>query len=1068
MFLCKRIFGFSLFILLVSRTTSLSFAQEPSATPSPSPQEAPSAAKNETPKAPFEKAFERLEWRSIGPANMGGRAADVEGVSGNANIVYVASASGGLWKTVNEGVTWKPIFERQPTISIGDIALAPGNPDVVWVGTGESAVRNSVSFGDGVYKSTDGGKNWQNMGLKDTEHISAIVINPQNPDIVYVGALGHAFAPNDERGVFMTTDGGKTWTKTLYIDREHGVSDLEIDATNPNILYAGMWSFERKPWTHRSGSERGGLYKSIDGGRTWNKLTNGLPKLLGRIGVRTAPSNPNVVYAIVESKEGMLYRSDDRGDTFKQVSKQTNIVSRGFYYTHVRVDPNNENHIYAVASTLFESIDGGKSFRSITGKTHIDYHAFWLDTKDPKRMWVGEDGGFAVTHDGGQTWEPVYNIPLGQFYQIHADNRQPFYYVMGGLQDNGGWTGPSRTREPAGIMNDDWRMVSFGDGFYVLNSADDPELYISESQGGNILRTDFRSREQQEVNPWGRSSGDGPAIGEKYRFNWNSPVIISPHDKNTLYFGGNVVFKSTDFGKTWEQISTDLTTNDPAKQKDAGGPVAFENSTAEYHTTIISLAESPVQKGQIWAGTDDGNLQVTTDGGKNWTNIIRSVPNLAANSPVSHVEPSRTNAETAYVAFDRHMFDDFRPYIFKTSDGGKRWQNIAGNLPAKAYVQVVREDPKNPDLLYAGTELGLFASYNGGSEWIPLNLKNLPNVSVHDILVHPRDNDLILATHGRSVWIFDDASPIQGMTPAILNSNAYLFPIRPALRFASRFTRYGIGDKAFAGPNPPYGALITYYLKDKPDDKTTFKIQVLDASGKLVQELDKPAKEKGLNRVNWNLRYGGAEVRRLPTEEETAFAGPPRGPQALPGKYTVRLTVGDKTFDEPVEVRLDPTISVSPADLQAQLDLQMKLRDMQTTANNALRFLDSIEEQLKHTQTTAKNLNKEPDKDMMKGLEDYTKQVDALQDRLARRSEGLGLPGKTQISNRVGDIFFALDGTNAAPTPYQLQYFQEIQPEFRERMGEANRFINDTVPQWNEKLRAWNLPTLTTRKPVDF
>lgn len=1068
MVLCKHIAGFCLFILIAGQSAALSVAQELAATPSPSPQETATPAKNELPKAPFEKAFERLEWRSIGPANMGGRAADVEGVAGNANIVYLASASGGLWKTVNAGVTWKPIFERQPTISIGDIALAPGNPDVVWVGTGESAVRNSVSFGDGVYKSTDGGKTWQNMGLKATEHISAIVINPQNPDIVYVGALGHAFGPNDERGVFMTTDGGKTWTRTLFIDREHGVSDLEIDATNPNILYAGMWSFERKPWTHRSGSEKGGLYKSIDAGRTWTKLTNGLPKLLGRIGVRSAPSNPNVVYAIVESKEGTLYRSDDRGETFKQVSKQTNIVSRGFYYTHVRVDPNNENHVYAVASTLYESIDGGKSFRSITGKTHIDYHAFWLDTKNPKRIWVGQDGGFAVTYDGGETWEPVYNIPLGQFYQIHADNRQPFYYVMGGLQDNGAWTGPSRTREPAGIMNDDWRMVSFGDGFYVLNSADDPELYISESQGGNILRTDFRSREQQEVNPWGRGSGDGPAIGEKYRFNWNSPIIISPHDKNTLYFGGNVVFKSTDFGKTWEQISPDLTTNDPAKQKDAGGPVAFENSTAEYHTTIISLAESPVQKGQIWAGTDDGNLQVTQDGGKTWANINRSVPNLSANSPVSHVEPSRRNAQAAYVTFDRHMFDDFRPYIFKTTDGGKRWQNIAGNLPATAYLQVVREDPKNPDLLYAGTELGLYASYNGGREWIQLNLKNLPNVAVHDILVHPRDNDLILATHGRSVWIFDDASPIQQMTETILNSPTHLFPIRPALRFASRFTRYGIGDKAFAGPNPAYGALITYYLKDKLDDKTTFKIQVLDSTGKLVQDIEKPAKEKGLNRVAWNLRYGGPEVRKLPTEEESAFTGPPRGPQALPGRYTVRLTVGDKTFEEQVEVRLDPTISVSPAELQAQLDLQMKLRDMQSAANSALRFLDSIEDQLKHTQTTARNLSKEPDKELVKMLEDYVKQVDALQDRLARRSDGLGLPGKTQVSNRVGDIFFGLDGTNAAPTPYQLQYFQEIQPEFRERMGEVNRFIKDTVPQWNEKLRAWNLPTLTTRLPVEF
>jgi photosystem II stability/assembly factor-like uncharacterized protein len=1066
MFLCKRIVGFSLFILLITQSAALTFGQEPSATPSPSPEETP-ATNDTSSKTPFEEAFQRLEWRSIGPANMGGRTADVEGVSGNANIVYVATASGGLWKTVNAGVTWKPIFERQGTFSIGDIALAPGNPDVVWVGTGESNVRNSVSFGDGVYKSTDGGKNWQYMGLKDTEHISAIAINPQNPDIVYVGALGHAFAPNDERGVFMTTDGGKTWTKTLYIDKEHGVSDLEIDPTNPNILYAGMWSFERKPWTHRSGSEKGGLFKSIDGGRSWNKLGNGLPKLLGRIGVRVAPSNPNVVYAIVESKEGTLYRSDDRGETFKQVSKQTNIVSRGFYYTRVRVDPSNENHIYAVASTLFESIDGGKTFRSITGRTHIDFHAFWQDAKNPKRMWVGEDGGIAVSYDGGENWEPVYNIPLGQFYQIHADNRLPFYYVMGGLQDNGAWSGPSRTREPAGIMNDDWRMVSFGDGFYIINSADDPEIYISESQGGEIVRTDFRAREQQLVNPWGRGSGDGPALGEKYRFNWNSPILLSPHDRNTLYFAGNVVFKSADFGRTWEQISPDLTTNDPEKQKDAGGPVAFENSTAEYHTTIISLAESPLRKGQIWAGTDDGNLQLTTDGGKNWTNMIRNIAGLAANSPVSHVEPSRTSAQTAYVAFDRHMFDDFRPYIFKTSDGGKSWQNVAGNLPPKAYVQVVREDPRNSNLLYAGTELGLFASYNGGREWIPLNLKNLPNVSVHDILIHPRENDLILATHGRSVWILDDASPIQQMSPAILNSNAHLFPVRPGLRFASRFTRYGIGEKIFTGPNPAYGALITYFLKTKLDDKTTFKIQILDDSGKLVQELDKPATEKGINRVSWNLRYGGPEVRRPPTEEETAFSGPPRGPQVLPGSYAVKLIIGDKTFEQPVEVRLDPTINVSLADLQSQLDLQTKLRDMQSAANSALRFLDSLEDQLKHTQTTAKNLNKEPDKEMMKALEDYVKQLDALEDRLAQRSEGLGFPGNSQVANKIGDLYFRLD-TNAGPTPYQRQYFQEIQPEFRERMAEVNRFINDTLPQWNEKLRTWNLPTLTTRKPVEF
>ncbi len=1013
--------------------------------------------------------FERLEWRSIGPANMGGRTADVEGVAGDPDIVYVGTASGGIWKTVNGGQTWRPIFERQGTISVGDLALEPKNPDVVWVGTGESNVRNSVSFGDGVYKSTDGGKTWRHMGLRDSRHISRIVINPRNPDVVYVGVLGHAFGANEERGVFMTTDGGRTWAKTLYVDAEHGISDLDIDPVNPNVLYAAMWQFRRTPWTHKSGSERGGVFKSIDGGRTWNKLTAGLPKLIGRIGVKVAPSSPNVVYAITESKDGTLYRSDDAGDTWRRVSNQASIVSRGFYYTDVRVDPTNADRVYAIASTLFVSIDGGRTFRSITGRTHIDYHSLWIDPADPRRIWQGQDGGVAVSYDRGETWEYVNNMPLGQFYQIHADNRQPFYYVMGGLQDNGSWTGPSRTREPAGILNDDWRMISFGDGFYTLNHPDDPELYLSESQGGGIVRTDMRNREQQAVSPYADDTG-GPASEQRFRFNWNSPIIPSPHDKNTIYLGGNVVFRSTDFGKTWTAISPDLTTNDKTKQGDAGGPVALENTGAEYYTTVISIAESPVRAGHVWAGTDDGQLQMTTDGGKSWTNLTKNVPGLKDNSPVSHVEPSRTDAGTAYVSFDRHLLNDLRPYVYKTVDGGRTFRNVTGNLPANAYVWIVREDPRNPNLIYAGTELGLYASYTGGNTWQPLLLKNLPHVAVHDILVHPRDNDLILGTHGRSIWIFDDATPIQGMNDAVRAADLHMFDIRPALRYTTRFTRYGIGDEPFTGQNPPYGALVTYHLKAKPDEKTKVRVEVRDARGRLVLEDERVPKERGLNRYAWNLRYGGAQVRRPPTAEETAFGGGPRGPQVLPGTYTVKLFVGDKSVERRVEVRLDPTLAVTAADLQMTHDMSLKLRDMQSTTNTMLRALDSIKGQLQFVERTVKERLTDPPKDLTAAITDNLKAVDKVLGTLSRpQSEGLGYnPGRAQLIDEIGGLFFTIDATNAAPTPAQRDYYDVLQTRFRTTLAEANKFFTQSVPKLNETLRRFDAPTVMVGKPIEI
>ncbi|HEX5706617.1 MAG TPA: hypothetical protein VFX96_04945 [Pyrinomonadaceae bacterium] len=1056
-----RRLGLALLAVIVFALTQTVSAQTPTPTPTPTPEPSvPEDSLTET------KSFERLEWRSIGPANMGGRTADVEGVPGNQNIVYVATASGGLFKTTNGGVRWTPIFERQGTISIGDIALEPNNPDVIWVGTGESNVRNSVSFGDGVYKSTDGGKTWQHVGLRNSERVSRILVHPRNPDVVYVGALGHAFGPNEERGVFMTTDGGRTWQKTLYIDAEHGVADMDIDPQNPNIIYAAMWKFRRTPWTHTSGSERGGVFRSTDGGRTWKRLEGGLPKLVGRIGVKVAPSNPSVVYAITEAKEGTLWRSEDRGETWRNVSKQTNIVSRGFYYTDVRVDPTNENRVYAVASTLFVSIDGGRTFRSITGRTHIDYHALWIDPTNPRRMWQGQDGGVAVSYDAGESWEYVNNFPAGQFYQITADNRQPFYYVMGGLQDNGTWTGPSRTREPAGIMNDDWRMVSFGDGFYAINHADDPDLYLTESQGGNVVRTDMRTREQQLVVPY--LADDGPAEVVKYRFNWNSPIIQSPHDKNTVYLGGSVVFKSTDFGKSWTAISPDLSVNDKTRQKDAGGPIAFENTGAEFYATVISLAESPARANVIWAGTDDGNLQVTTDGGKKWENVVSNISGVASGSPVSHVEPSRDEADTVYVSFDRHMLDDFRPYVFKSSDYGKTWQNITGNLPANAHVWVVREDPRNPRVLYAGTELGIFVSYTGGNTWTSLALKNLPNVAVHDILVHPRENDLIIATHGRSIYILDDATPVQQTTPEVLRSDLHLFDMRPAVRHTTRFTRYGIGDKVFTGANPPYGALISYYLKTKPADNVKPKIQILDAKGKLVAELENIAKERGINRVNWNLRYGGPQVRRPPTDEEVQFTGGPRGPQVLPGTYTVRLVVGTQTQERKVEVRLDPTISVANQDLQTMHDMSLRLRDLQSATNTALRALDSIKTQTEFIERTVKERLTETPKELADTLAAHKKRIEEIQNKLAQPEGGLGFSGRTQLIDRIGGLFFAIDATNAAPTPAVREAFGEVQTEFATKMAEVNRFLNESVPRTNETLRRFNAPTLLVGKPIEL
>ncbi|HVO98241.1 MAG TPA: hypothetical protein VMT15_09255 [Bryobacteraceae bacterium] len=1012
--------------------------------------------------------FEKLEFRSIGPASMGGRVTDVEGIPGNPGLVYVATASGGLWKTVNAGTTWTPIFDHASTISIGNIAVDPHNSDVVWLGSGEANARNSVSFGDGVYKTLDGGKTWRNLGLRDTHHISRVVLNPLNTQVAYVCALGHNTGPNDERGVFMTVDGGESWKKVLYIDADHGCADMDIDQQNPNILYATMWKFLRRPWMFASGSEKTGVFRSLDGGRTWTQLTAGLPKNFGRIGVRVAASNSNVVYVVGESNEGTLFRSDDRGDHFRMMSKDPAVVGRGLYYSHVTVDPTDENRVYSIGMQLMTTIDAGHTWRRIANGIHGDYHTVWVDPKDPNRVWIGEDGGMAVSYDRAATWEAVLNVPVGQYYQVYADNRWPFYYLAGGFQDNGSWSGPSRTLT-GGIGNSDWSNVSGGDGFHVINSLDDPEIFLSESQGGGIVRTDLRTHEQQDVSPQPRRNDGGPINELKYRFNWNAPIVGSPHEKNTVYFGSNVVFKSTDFGKTWSVISPDLTTNDPEKQKSVG-TVWTENTTAEYHCTIIRIAESPVQAGVIWAGTDDGNLQITRDGGKNWTNLTGNAPGVPKFAEIAWIEPSRTAAGTAYVAFEHHWFDDFHPYLYKTTDFGKTFTRISGNLPESDYIWVVKEDPKNPQLLYVGSELGLHVSFTGGNQWVRMHLKNLPPVAVRDIIIHPRENDLILATHGRSLWILDDASPLQQMSEQVVSQSAYLFGMRPALRFDGGGRGGGgvgqSGNKPFTGPNPAYGAPITYYLKARGPAK----IEVLDGGGKVIRDLGPIPQDAGLNRVTWDLRYQGPHTRRAAGADDDGggFRFPAVGPLVLPGKYTVRLTASGQTLTRELEVRLDPTMGVKESELRAQLDVTTKLRDMTSSVNDALRSIDVWKAEIDQAEKSVRALDPQAPKVLIGLLDERKQQVSSMELKLARPSDIPGYSMAPRLVDRLGQLLNGIGAVLQAPTQYQLEYYNELKAEFLKDMSDVNAFAEKQIPEINDLLKRSNAGSLMSGKPIEI
>ena len=808
---------------------------------------------------PVADALRGLKWRPLGPANNAGRISVVAGVPGDPYTYYVAGANGGIIKTTNGGTTFRPIFDGETAGSIGAIAIAPSDPNIIYVGTGEENPRNNASVGDGMYKSVDAGEHWTHIGLDKTDKIARLVIDAKNPDIVYACGLGREWGPNEDRGVFKTTDGGRNWKKVLYVDPQTACSDISADPANSNILYAGMYTYRRWAWHLESGGGNTAVYKSVNGGETWQRLSGkdrelGLPKTdMDRIGLAVAPSDPAIVYVITETKtEGELWRSDDAGAHWRMVSRDPNINFRPFYYADIRVDPVNPNRVYALSGALYMSEDGGTTFRTIAQGTHGDHQAMWIDPLNPRRILEGSDGGWQLSYDAAKTWEVVNTFAFTQFYHINYDMQKP-YMVCGGLQDNGNWCGPS-VGMSGSVRKSDWYTVSGGDGFFTVTDIARPWLVYSDAQGGMLNITDTRTGTQKTIYPYPNRVGSvGDAmIGHKYRFNWNSPIALSVQDPGTVYFGGNVLFKSTNHGLSWDVISPDLTTNDPAKQQSSGGPIVVDNTAAEFHCTLLSISPSPLDANVIWIGTDDGNVQVTRDGGKTWANVFRNVPGLKPNAWIPTVEASHFDAGTAYVVADHHQDDDYTPYAYMTTDWGKTWKLITGDLPARAWwTHVIREDPKNRNLLYLGTETGVYASWDRGGHWVSLR-QDLGVVPVRDIQIHPRENDLILATHGRGLYIMDDISALQQLGTA-MNDDVTLFDLRPATRWNFWNKDGNLGQKVYSGQNPPEGALITYYLKTQPAGPVN--VVVTDKDGKEVRRMTRVVDEPGVNRVTWDLRY---------------------------------------------------------------------------------------------------------------------------------------------------------------------------------------------------------------------
>ena len=995
-------------------------------------------------------AISGLGARNIGSATMSGRITSIAAQhEGQRLTIYVGSASGGVWKSLNGGTTFKPVFDKQPVQSIGAVTIDPKNPKTIWVGTGEPWTRNSTSIGDGVYKSIDGGDNWTNMGLPESERIARILINPENTNTVYVCATGKLWSDSNERGVYRTTDGGKTWTQILKgANASTGCSMMTMDPKDPKTIYAGLWDFRRKGWTFRSGGEGptafsgSGLWKSTDGGTNWVELdatyAKGLPpKPWGRVSVAVAPSKPSVIYATIEAempRDG-LYRSDDNGRTWTALDRSQNMIWRPFYFANLTIDPKDENKVYKAGGSLIASSDGGKSFSNISGGAHGDFHDTWVDPNNTDHLITGDDGGLWYSYDGGNRWWKANNLPVSQFYHVSVDNDRP-YHVYGGLQDNSSWVGDSQY--PGGISNDRWENMYGGDGFWMFADPSDGNYIYAEAQGGYIGRVNRKTHESRDIQPL-------PGYKEgKLRFNWNTPIHVSP--LGTVYIGSQFLFRSRDHGQTWERISPDLTTNDREKQKqeDSGG-ITVDNSSAEMHTTIYAICESPKNPLLIWAGTDDGNLQVTRNGGRTWTNVTSNLTTAGVpkNAWVSSIDAGHFDEGTAYATFDTHMFGDMRPYVYKTIDYGKTWTSvIPKDTKVRGYAHVVKEDLVNRDLLFAGTEFGLWVSVDGGKQWAQYKGGDLPSVAVRDLAIHPRDADLVIATHGRGIWIIDDITPLRKLTPDTLSKEAEFIQGNPVVQRIPAGGGWVDGDAEFTGPNPPDSAVITFYQK-KRHIFGDMKLEVFDAQGNLVSTIPS-SKRRGLNRVLWSMRM---KAPRVPTAASAAF-GAQVGPRILPGAYTVKLTKDKNVYTMPLQVVGDPRANYPARDRKAQFDLMMKLY-------HALEDMTFATDRINGVRTALEDrASKLPPNDPLANrLRNAAKQVDELRRRIVATKEGGAITGEQRLREYLTELYGNVSGYEGRPSQTQTDRSDAIAHELGDVVKDFDAWTARELGGINSALR---------------